>query len=69
MVILSTPDAKKTAAILVLSNAVSASTAVIQKIAGNDIADGVRGESLSSKELNNMLAAKIGSYVKSGGKS
>lgn len=69
MLNLSSTDAKKTAGVIVLSNAVSASTAVIQKIAGNDIADGVGGESLSTDELNNMLAAKIGSYVKSGGKS
>ena len=47
----------------VLSNAVALATTVIRRVAGNDISDGVGGSSLTRTELNNAMAAKVGSYL------
>lgn len=48
---------------LILSNAVQLGSSTIRKIAGNDIADGFGGASLSENELANLVAAKLSSYL------
>lgn len=47
----------------VLANGAALATTIIRRVAGNDISDGVDGNSLTRTELNNAMAAKIGSYL------
>lgn len=56
-------DARQYENVLVLSNAVELGARIIQKVAGNEIADGFGGEAMTHAELTNALAAKVNSYL------
>lgn len=49
--------------LVILSNGVQVSADVIEKIAGNEIADGFGGSELTRSELNRTLSAKLQHYI------
>jgi hypothetical protein len=60
-------DAETYEGVLTVANAIQLSVNVTSKIAGNDVADTVDGETLNTTLLTNIYAAKVAGYIKGEG--